>query len=103
MVIAGAVEPGFLTQSSHIDYQRIALPMPARPAHPGWSRSFLLPIHPDDPGGARELIRHEDVRTRSLDDLKGKRHICGAWNAGHITLQFRIAHAVPLLVLADVS
>src|SRR5437660_8536122 len=103
MVIAGPVEPGFGALPSHIDHQGIALPTPARPAHPGWGGSFLFPIHADDPGGARKLIGHEDIRTRSLDDLKGKWHVGGAWNAGHVTLQFRIAHGVPLLVLADIS
>src|SRR5213593_218701 len=103
VVIAGAVEPGFGTLAGYVDYQRIALPTATVPAHPGWGRRLLLPVHTDDPGGAGELICHQDVGAGSLNDLKRKRQVRRARDAGHVTLEFRIAYIMPLLIDADVG
>src|ERR1700687_5802486 len=103
MEISGPVEPGLLAESCHVDNQRIPFPMAARPTHPRISGSLPLPIHTDAPSGARELIGDQDVWARTLDDLKGKRHIRRAWHSRQITFELRVAKVVPLLVVGDVN
>ena len=102
VVIPSPVEPRLLTQSGDVNDQGIAFPASARPTHPRIRRSLWSRIHTDRAGRACELIRHEDVRARALDDLKRKRHVRRARHAGHVALQFRIAGRMPLLVVADV-
>src|SRR5207253_4022776 len=52
---------------------------------------------------AGEFVRDQNVGTRSLDDLKGKRHVGRTRHAWHVALEFRIAEIVPRLVVADVD
>src|SRR5262249_25284673 len=66
-------------------------------------RRLLLPVHADDAGGARELVRHQDVRTRALHDLKREGHVGRARHAGHVALHLGIAEVVPRLVAAYVD
>src|SRR6185503_11227089 len=69
MVITSPIEPRLLTLSGNVNYQRVAFPSAARPTHPRICRSFLRRIHTNRASRACELICHQNVRTRPLDDL----------------------------------
>src|SRR5204863_6429306 len=48
LIIAGAIEPRLSVEARHVDDQRVALPLAARPSHPGVDRALAGAVHPHD-------------------------------------------------------
>src|SRR5262249_49375689 len=96
--ISCSIEPGLVVEAFDVHHQRLALPVAMRPTHPCVDRTFTLVVHVDGSSGARKLVGDQDV-LRSLDNLKGKRHVRGPRYTGQVTLHFRVSGQPFLSVL----
>ena len=98
MEVTGPVEPGLIVVVSHIDDQRVPLPVPSRLPHPE-AQCFrkLPPIRPDLAKGMGVLVRDER-QFRRLEDLKRVRQVRNAWDTGQVTIGQRVS-CHPILVI----
>ena len=89
--VTGPVEPGPIVVVSHIDDQRVPLPVPSRLPHPE-AQCFrkLPPIRPDLAKGMAVLVR-DDHQFRRLEDLKRVRQVGNAWDTGQVTIGQRVS------------
>ena len=72
-----------------VDDQRLALPAPVRPSHPGIGGRGLLAVHVDGAQGARVLREHDDVLVR-LENLNRIRHVHHPRHARQVALDLRV-------------
>ena len=98
MEVTGPVEPGPIVVVSHIDDQRVPLPVPSRLPHPE-AQCFrkLPPIRPDPAKGMAVFVR-DDRQFRRLEDLKRVRQVGNAWDTGQVTITQRVS-GHPILVI----
>src|SRR5436190_5603048 len=98
MEVAGPVEPCLIVLTGDVDHERIAFPVPIRPAHPTLGGSLCRSLHVDDANSARVLVRNHDHVLR-LDDLEGIREIGGARHTRQVTFHLWVQHHPAGLVL----
>ena len=87
---SGRIEPGAVVVIGHLHDERIALPAPARIAHPELDAFRTLDaVRVDGAVHLRPLERDRDVLGR-LVEVEGERHVHDPRHAGHVALLERI-------------
>ena len=91
MVVSGAIEPRVAYVRSHVDDERLSLPVGPRMSHPRFDgRLEIRTVQINDPARARELVGDQYGLGR-LDNLERVGHIGGARHARHVALHGRVA------------
>ena len=90
VMTAGAVQPGAVVQSRHLDDQGVSVPAACGPPHPGVKRCWTRVFEVNIPYGACKLIGNKKI-VITLDDLKRVWQVGRPRHSRHIALNFRIA------------
>ena len=100
MIVARAIEPGLFAEVDAVDDESVAVPAPARVAHPPVDvpLGMRVAVHVDLANRVVVLVEDVDL-VRLLHDLERERHEGDARHAGEETSRFRIERRALLRVL----